>query len=255
MALAVLERLGQLEFPAVRPTQLEVLQPNLAVVANEGRPANHVLQLAYIAGPVVGDQRRLRVVGDANRFPVDGELTQEPLGQQHDVQPSIAQRRQAELAVGHSMKEVLAEPPRADLGVKVTVGRRDDPDIDGAQVPGLAQTRDLPTIDRAQKLHLQLRRELPELVDEQGTAISLLEQPRLLVLGPGERPAPKAEDRRVCKIRRKRAAIEDYERLLPPRRELVNRSRRELLAGPGLSMDEQIERRGCELLELGEQLA
>src|SRR5439155_1208759 len=70
--------------------------------------------------------------------------------------------------------EVLAEPPRLDLGVEVAVRRRQDACVHG-DCPVAAEPGDLPLLDHPQQLGLRGRRQLADLVQEQRPARGGLE--------------------------------------------------------------------------------
>src|SRR5689334_3779656 len=67
-----------------------------ALRAADGERGEHVLQLAYVAGPVVARKRRERRASE-RRAPVEARrrLPPEMLRQHHDVLAPIAQRRHA----------------------------------------------------------------------------------------------------------------------------------------------------------------
>ena len=98
-------------------------------------------------------------------------------------------------------------------------------------------------------------RQLAELVEEQRAAARLDERALAIALGAGERALHVAEQVRVDQLLGDRAAIDDDERPRRARRRVVDRPRRELLAGAGLALDQHRRVGRRRHLEHREQLA
>src|SRR5258705_1206332 len=92
-------------------------------------------------------------------------------------------------------------------------------------------------LERAQELRLRRERELAELVEDERAARRFDERALAIALGAGERAAHVAEQMRIDEALGDPAAIDDDERALASRRCLVDRARRELLAGAGFAFD------------------
>ena len=110
-------------------------------------------------------------------------------------------------------------------------------------------------LEHAQQLRLHGQRQLAELVEKQRAAGRLDERARAIAIGARERTAHVTEHVRVDQVLGDRAAVDHHER---PRRacgRVVDRARRELLAGPRFALDEHRRLARCRHLEHREQLA
>src|SRR5690606_13766264 len=85
------------------------------------------------------------------------------------------------------------------------------------------------------QLGLERERQLADLVEEERAALGELEAPGARAVRAGEGAALDAEELALEQVLRDRRAIDRDERPRPPRRELVERARRELLAGAALA--------------------
>ena len=101
-----------------------------------------------------------------------------------------------------------------------------------------ADAAHLGALDRAQELRLERDVEIANLVDEERPAVGLLEEPRQRRDGPGEGAALVPEERRLQQVRGDGRAVEDDERSGRARPRLVQRLGEDLLAGPGLALDD-----------------
>ena len=141
-----------------------------------------VLELANVAGPVIGHQpahallrhrdarqaigRRLRRVG-SGRIALGFELRQKMLDEQRDVFFPLAQRRQLHRDHVQPVEEILTELPFGDQLREVAVGRCDHPNVDLDRVR-VADALELTLLQHAQQLHLQRPRSSSRL--RRGTA-------------------------------------------------------------------------------------
>ena len=127
----------------------------------------------------------------------------------------------------------------AAVGLDIELVRRMDP-ADCA--PGLSQrdralaaeSLDLTLLQDAQQLGLQRQAHLGDLVQEQRTALGLLELPRRGSVGPREGALLVAEEHRLEHVVRYRGAVDGDEGTGGPARLAVNEARQHLLAGPAL---------------------
>ena len=122
---------------------------------HDDRPLDGVLQLAHVAGPVVGDQRLHRLLGDPGRRRGRrvAELRQEVLHQQRDVVLALSQRRHMDGDHVQAVVQVLAETPGVDLFLQVPVGRGDHPAVD-LDRRAAADPLELLVLEHAQQLAL-----------------------------------------------------------------------------------------------------
>src|SRR5207249_11653587 len=117
----------------------------------------------------------------------------EVAGPGDDVVAPRARWRQVELDLGQAEQEVAAEHAACHPPAKLPVGGRDDSHV-GAPRLGLAEAEVLAALQEAQQRHLDVERELADLVKEQGSPVSRLDQPGTLGMGPGEGSLPVPEE-------------------------------------------------------------
>ena len=97
------------------------------------------------------------VIEARDRLPVALDvLLEEVLGQQLDVLPALAQRRQVDRDRVEPEEEILAEPAGGDLRRKVGVGGGDEPHV-GPDRPRGADPLELAGLERPQDLRLLVR--------------------------------------------------------------------------------------------------
>jgi hypothetical protein len=223
-------------------------------VAERHRALDHVDQLAHVARPRVRDQRRHRVARDPDHplgavgAAVVALGLEEVLDQLGDVVGALAQGRQVDADDAEPVEQVLAEAPGPDLVLEVAVGRRDDPDVDLDRL-ARPDPPDLALLEGAQQLGLEIERQLAELVEEQGPAVSQLEQALPGHDRAGEAALLVAEQLALDQVGRDRAAVEHDQLAALARRHLVDRLRHDLLAGPGLALDHDRGRGRRDLLD------
>src|ERR1700761_2595072 len=91
-----------------------------------------ILQLAYIPGPFVLDQRAQGIVAQGvGGAGLTGQPLQEMGGEQRNVLFPLAQWRNSQVNDAKAVIEVLAEAALFDHGGKITVGGGKDADVDG----------------------------------------------------------------------------------------------------------------------------
>src|SRR5262249_45227425 len=112
--------------------QIQVLGPEERAVAEDQPLLDSVLELPDVARPRALLYRRQRLRGEALhlRGELLGVLREERLGDDEDVVPALAERRQVDVDDVEPVVEVLAEASPADLLLEDAVGRGDDPDVD-----------------------------------------------------------------------------------------------------------------------------
>src|SRR5207244_7919542 len=102
-----------------------------------------------------------------------------------------------------------------------------------------ADALDLAVLEHAQQLHLYAERQLADLVQEDGAAVRRLEEALAVAVGAGEGAAHVPEELALEQRRRERRAVADDEGLVAQRREVVQRTRDQLLARAALAGDER----------------
>src|SRR6188768_1764748 len=97
-----------------------------------GSALDHVLELAYVARPVVlGHQvQRVRRELEVRLEILLAVLHEEMLGQQRDVVLSVPERRELDGDDMQTVEKILAEPPLLHQMPQIGVGGGDNPDVD-----------------------------------------------------------------------------------------------------------------------------
>ncbi len=165
------------------------------------------------------------------------QLPGEVLDEQRDVLGSVAERRDHHLDPVDSVEEVLAEPPRRHLPLEVAIRGADETEV-GPSLAGRPDPVEGPRVEHAEELRLDLGRHLSDLVEEERPPVRDLDEPRLLVAGPGEGPALEAEQLALEQARRHRRAVEVHETLVRPGRQTVHVLGQQLLAHAALAFDQ-----------------
>src|SRR4029453_19202739 len=99
--------------------------------AQNRRPLQDVAKLANVAGPVILEKGLSCIPRQTRGWPAEGpaDLLQERLAQRHDIDATIAQRRNLDVEDAEAVEEVLAKVAALDGFAKVAVGRGDAPDV------------------------------------------------------------------------------------------------------------------------------
>ena len=166
---------------------------------------------------------------------------------------SIPQRRKADHEFVQAVVDVLAEPARQHLAREGNIGRGDDPHVHADRVLA-AEALHLSFLQRTQELCLCGERKVDDLVEEQAPPLGELEVPHLSLVRTGERALLIAEELRFDQGVGNRAAVHGDKWLLASGTQLMDRPSHEFLAGAGLAVDEDRERRIGHLLDLLDDL-
>ena len=176
------------------------------------------------------------------------------LAEQGNVGGPLAQRRQGDGEDVEPVVEILAKRAIADLALEIAVRRRDHPDVDLHRV-GPAHALELALLQHAQELDLDLERHVADLVEEQRPAVRQLEAARPPTHGAGERALLVPEHLGLEHAGRERRAVYLDERLGLPGAIDVDGARHHLLAGAGLSAQQDSGGRLRHLLDPCQDLA
>ena len=160
-------------------------------------------------------------------------MPQEMVDEQGDVLAPLAQGGDPHPHHVETVEEVLAEAAGGDLVVDVAGGGRQDPDVHLAGLR-LADGADLLVLEDAQQLHLKDVRELADLVEEEGAAVRLHEEPAAGAIGAGEGSLGVTEQLALQERLGDRAAVHRDERLVSAPGLGVDRPGENLLARPAL---------------------
>src|SRR5579864_5609163 len=129
------------------------------------------------------------------------------LGESDYIFGSLTQRRNPQLKLAETVKQILAEAALAHRGLKVLVGCGDNPDVN-LDLAMSTQPVERLSIEDAQQLHLCLQLQFPDLVEEKRASIGKLEQARLRCVGAAERAFFVSEQLALHQVFRKRGAID-----------------------------------------------
>jgi hypothetical protein len=159
-------------------------------LGEEGHPLDHVGQLAHVPGPGVREQRGPRLLREmlGRELVVGAGAGQEVLGQEQDVAPPLPQRWQPDREDGHPVVEVLSESALPRRREQILAGGGEDPGVHRLAA-GTAESPHLALLDDLQELGLHPLGKEPDLVEEDRSLVSRLEESRLRVVSAGERAA------------------------------------------------------------------
>src|SRR5271157_33878 len=219
----------------------EIADVNEIAGGGDAGGGNHVFQFADVAGPGMLQQQRLR----AAREPGNGLavriviLLQEKLYQQRNVFQTFGQRWNTDLYGTQPIKEILAESPGKNFGAQVTVGGGNQADIHLLDL-GRADALNLAVLDDAQQLGLHGQGSFPHFIQEHGAPVSVLEQSRACVRGPGEGAAHMAEQLALQERINQCGTVAHCQALLAHRADLMDGAGNELFARAGGTYEENV---------------
>ncbi len=207
-------------------------------VAERHRLRHGVLQLAHVARPSVGRDRRRGLRGERQgALPVVAGVALEKVPREKQRVPAaLAQGRQPDHRNVEAVEEILPEAPGLDVPSQVARRRRNDADVDRTRAV-LADAPQLPFLERPQELDLQGRVEIADLVEEDRPAGSLFEQSPALLLRSGECAPRMAEQLALEDAARNRRDVHGRERARRAAREAMNRSRHGFFSRARLAED------------------
>ena len=177
------------------------------------------------------------------------ELGKEVPAQQLDVAGALAQRRKVQAQDVQPVIEIFTEPPLLDLPGQILVGGSDDANVDRDRMAG-PDPLDRLLLQKAEKVRLDVEREVADLVEEDRSAASRFDAPKLALVGAGEGSLLVAEQLGRHQGRRQAGAVDGNERATRRARKFVQRPSRKLLAGAGLAGDQHRGVAGRELPNL-----
>ena len=227
-------------FPAFRDLDGKVRDRQPRPGGQDDHLLDGVAELADVAGPGVGLERLQGRRLDARDGAAvrGGELLQEARDEPGDVLRVVLQGRHADVDDVQPVVEVFAERAVRHHLREVAVRRGDEPEVDGL-LRRAAEAADGLRLDRAEKGDLRRHVDLADLVEEERSAVRLLDAALLAVLEAArERPGLVAEELRLQEVARERRAFDGDERPLRAPREAVDRLRGEFLARAARPLDE-----------------
>ncbi|OPZ81926.1 MAG: hypothetical protein BWY77_00417 [bacterium ADurb.Bin431] len=159
------------------------------------RIEDHPLELADIAGKGVVGKQGIEFPGRRDPAPVQlcSGLVEEMVDQQGDVLAALAQGRQGDMVGFQPVIEVLAEALALLQIIAVAQGGDRYACVGGSGLVG-AEGIVLALLQKPQQLDLGFETEVADLVEEEGSARRLFDQPLAFAVGPGKGPAAVAEE-------------------------------------------------------------
>jgi hypothetical protein len=164
-----------------------MLNVNRVVPAPKYGSLDHMAQLPDVPRPGIGKQYVTGTrIDPPNVLSIFGtEPSQKMFGQQPYVLASLAQGRQVEENHGEPELEVAAEATLLNLTFQISIGGRQDSNIDLA-VTDAPDTANGSLLDRPKELALERGFEIANFVQKYEATFSCLEQPQLRFLGVGK---------------------------------------------------------------------
>ena len=152
----------------------------LQAPGHDHRPLQHVAQLADVPGPRILEQTLKHVVVEVRRR-VD-EIRPQLLDQPRDELEQILarprpQRRQVDRHHAQPIVQILTELPVRHFTHEIFAGGGDEPHV-GRYLARATQAAEALALEDAQQLWLKQRIQVANLVEEQRSALSDVEQPR-----------------------------------------------------------------------------
>src|SRR5262245_17381743 len=216
---------------------------------------DHVLELAHVARPAVGLERRQRF----GRRPLDPLVeaaivtANEVIDEERHVLDPLPEWRDDDRHDVEPLVQIVAEGAARDGLPEVRVGRGDEPDVDLDRARA-ADALDLALLEHPQELHLEVGPQGADLVEEQGAPLCQLELSELPLVGSGERAPLVAEQLGLDERLGDRRGIDGDERPVAPRALMVDSARHQLLASTALAGDQHGRRRRGDLRDQTVQL-
>ncbi len=207
----------------------------------DGGPLNDVLQFPDVAGPAVV----LEGLESLRREPADilpdaaGVLGEKVERQGLDVLAPLPQGGEGDGDDVEPVVEVFPEAPGLDLLGKILVGCGHEADVDAFRGGG-PHGDELSLLDDPQELCLDRGGDVADLVQEQGAAVGLLQEPLLGGDGAGEGTAHVAEELALQERVRQGRAVDGEEPSPPALAVHVDRPGDELFAGTRFAQDQDV---------------
>ena len=162
------------------------------------------------------------------------------LDERGDVFRPLAKRRHADARDVEAVQQVLAKASLQDHGLQVAVGGRDHPDIGDGRRAVRPDPLHFAGLEKTQQQRLHPGAHLPDLVEEDGPAVGLLQNADFVANCAGE-AAPEVPKQLGLEQRLGQAcAVQHHEGVVGPRRLQVHVPGDDILAGTGLTRDQDL---------------
>ena len=225
-----------------------------AVLREDRRALDDVLQFADVAGPVVARKpARIAFRQSQLGFQRLALAVEKVLRQQRNVLAPLAQRHRLHRKHVEAEIEVFAKPAALHFLLEVAVGGGDQADVDGAGAL-CADAFEIALLQHPQQLALQFERNFADLVEKQRAAVGEFEPADAVAHRAGEGAADMAEELALEQFARDRRAIDPDQRPVAAAARLVDGARDQFLAGAGFACDHDGRRGRRHQLDLAQRL-
>ena len=162
-----------------------MLGGDLVVCANHQSALNHVFQLTHIAGPGIGQQKRLRLRGNGVGVAIGGRARQQLGCQRQYVARALCQRGHAQFERADAKVQIFTKLAPANGVAQILVGGGNHPHVEVSH-PLTAQAYQHALLQHAQQLGLQVNWHLGNFIQKQRAALGLFKQALVFFHGAGE---------------------------------------------------------------------
>src|ERR1043165_6057261 len=217
----------------------QVFELDLASGRDDHGTPDGVFELAYIARPLIGDQRLQRVFRNARDeaagllFVVFEEVDDERM----NVFRPLAQRRELNRKHRQPVKQVLPESAELDRAFQIDIRRRYDANVSLDHFIA-ADARQLAVLQHAQQFHLCRQAHLADFIEKQRAAIRFFEAPTTQRARVSKRAFLVSEQLGFEQRFGNRAAVELDVRMILASGIVVNQVREQLLARARFAFDQ-----------------
>jgi hypothetical protein len=235
--------------------QANIFRANSVFGGEEGEAFDDIAQFADITGPGITAQLRDGFVGERFFFPtvLFGYLAGKMDDELGKILEAIAQWRKGQRENIDTMKEVAAEFVIFDAVFEIAVSGNNDADIDLYGFVA-ADAFDFAFLKHAEKFGLHGNGHIADLVEEESTALGLLEFSDVASRGAGERTFFVPEELGLDQFCGDSRAIESDEGAFVARGFLVNGARDQFFSGAGFAEDADAGFAGGDAVNLREEL-
>ena len=154
----------------------------------------------------------------------------------------IAQRRHRDVHDVQAKIQIVAEFSLGHEPLQIFVRGRDQAHIRAQSLIAADALEGALLADHAQQFYLRARVDLADFIEKNCAAVRLLEPSDAPLVRAGERAALVPEQFALEQLRRERRAMHRHEFRLVPPAQVMDRVRRQLLAGAAFALDQNIRR-------------
>ena len=217
----------------------DVLSVDGALFGDRTQALHQIFQLSYISRPVISHQGVRGILGEfLGRFPCFfGVEIQEMVQEEGNITPSLPQGRNLNGEYIESVEKILAKLCICDQPVKAFVGGGEESDVNLDDLVA-SESFKFFFLDGPQQLGLHINIQGVDIVQKDRSLIGYFELPHSGAVCTGEGPLIVPEYLTLHEGGRDGGTIDDHERPVPPRTQIVNGPCHQLLAGSALPLNE-----------------